>query len=64
MLDSDYSPRFAFSICRWYRWFAWRPVRTLDRGWRWLRVVHRRRVQTHAFLDGPVLTWDQYAVGR
>ena len=26
-----------------FRWFAWRPVRTQDRGWRWLRKVWRRR---------------------
>jgi hypothetical protein len=26
---------------RWFRWFAWHPVWTTDRGWRWLRVVWR-----------------------
>ena len=26
-----------------FRWFAYRPVFTNDRGWRWLRVVWRRR---------------------
>lgn len=26
----------------WFRWFAWHPVWTSDRGWRWLRVVWRR----------------------
>jgi hypothetical protein len=31
-----------------FRWFAWRPVRTDDRGWRWLRFVYRQRV----FCDG------------
>lgn len=27
-----------------FRWFAWRPVFTRDRGWRWLRMVNRHRV--------------------
>lgn len=26
-----------------FRWFAWHPVKTTDRGWRWLRLVYRRR---------------------
>ena len=25
-----------------FRWFAWRPVWTYDRGWVWLRPVWRR----------------------
>lgn len=27
-----------------FRWFAWHPVDTADRGWRWLRPVWRQRV--------------------
>lgn len=27
-----------------FRWFAWHPVDTGDRGWRWLRFVWRQRV--------------------
>lgn len=27
---------------QWFRWFAWRPVWTRDRGWQWLRMVWRR----------------------
>lgn len=27
---------------RWFRWFAWHPVWTTDRGWRWLCVAWRR----------------------
>jgi hypothetical protein len=27
-----------------HRWFAWHPVDTEDRGWRWLRFVTRKRV--------------------
>lgn len=26
-----------------FRWFAWHPTFTRDRGWRWLRLVRRRR---------------------
>lgn len=26
-----------------FRWFAWHPVWTTDRGYRWLRFVWRRR---------------------
>lgn len=38
MNDFDCGPEF--------RWFAWRPVNTVDRGWRWLRFVWRRRCYT------------------
>lgn len=34
----------------WQRWFAWRPIRTRQHGWRWLRNVERRQ------LTGPTLT--------
>lgn len=27
----------------WHRWFAWRPVRTEEHGWRWLRIVERAK---------------------
>lgn len=37
----------------WRRVFAWLPVRTFDGCWIWLRSVHRRRVQLHAYLVGP-----------
>lgn len=36
-----------------FNWFAWHPVNTDDRGWRWLRVVKKRR----EFLD------DDFIVG-
>lgn len=35
MEDDTYGPTF--------RWFAWRPVRTSDRGLRWLRLLWRRK---------------------
>ena len=27
----------------WHLWFAWHPIRTDLHGWRWLRIVERRR---------------------
>lgn len=41
----------------WFRWFAWHPVWTTDRGWRWLRVVWRRHVPPLA-VPGAVWTFD------
>lgn len=56
MPDHDpYAPMFADPVGPWHRWFAWRPVSTIDRGLVWLRFVWCRRVQSHAYLDGP--TW-------
>jgi len=45
-----------------HRWFAWRPVDTEDRGWRWLRLVWRRRVWFD--IDGlPASRCWAYSVG-
>lgn len=62
-MSDRYTPRFGFPIASWHRWFAWRPVNTLDRGWRWMRFVERRRIHMHGYLDdyGPDMWW-QYAV--
>lgn len=57
-----YAPSFGEPITPWFRWFAWRPVHTVDRGWRWLRPVWKRRVQKHSYLDGGVDFWFQFAV--
>lgn len=44
-----------------FRWFAWRPVWTDDRGWRWLRRVWRRRF--FLSLDGhPAMSWFVHSV--
>lgn len=44
-----------------FRWFAWRPVWTDDRGWRWLRMVWRRRF--FPSLDGqPAMSWFVHSV--
>ena len=38
-----------------FRWFAWHPVWTVDRGWRWLRNVNRRRC--HLDITGSPSFW-------
>lgn len=57
MSDPVPEPRFGFPIGPWFRWFAWHPTETMDRGWRWLCPVWRRRYQTHEYLDGPTRRW-------
>jgi hypothetical protein len=61
-MENDYKPWFGSPISPWFRWFAWRPVETVDRGWRWLVVVNRRRIQKNPYLDGGSDFWNQYAV--
>lgn len=61
MVTGDYLPRFGRPVAPWHPWFAWRPVETVDRGWRWLRIVNRRRIQKLYYLDGPIDFWWQYA---
>lgn len=34
---SDLDPTFT----SWKPWFAWRPVKTMDKKWTWLRSVYR-----------------------
>lgn len=57
-------PMFGNPIGPWFRWFAWRPVRTMDRGWRWLRPVWRRRYQSKSHLQGPMFQWFHHVVER
>lgn len=43
-----------------FRWFAWRPVVTDDRGLRWLRLVWRSRFYFPVglpYAPGPVWTY-------
>lgn len=61
-MNDIYRPTFGEPIADWHRWFAWRPVETVDRGWRWLRVVNRRRIHKHHFLLGGADFWFQHAV--
>ena len=57
-----YQPTFGFPVSDWFRYFAWRPVHTVDRGWRWLRPVWRRRIAKHDYLQGGADFWWQDAV--
>jgi hypothetical protein len=57
-----YAPRFGRPVADWHRWFAWRPVETVDRGRVWLRVVNRRRIHKLYFLVGGADWWFQHAV--
>ena len=61
-MSDPYRPSFGEPINDWHRWFAWRPVDTVDRGWRWLRSVNCRRIQKHNYLPGGPDSWFQYAV--
>ena len=60
--QSAWEPMFGRAHGDWYRWFAWRPVQTLDRGWVWLRPVWRRRIYKHSYLPGPSASWYQNLV--
>jgi len=61
-VSDRYKPRFGFPIADWYRWFAWRPVNTLDRGWVWLRTVNRRRCQVNPWVEVGTDFWFQHAI--
>ncbi|WGH21771.1 hypothetical protein SEA_INKED_89 [Arthrobacter phage Inked] len=59
---SAWEPMFGRAHGDWYRWFAWRPVSTLDRGWVWLRPVWRRRIYKKEYLPGPSYSYFQNLV--
>jgi hypothetical protein len=61
-MSDNFLPRFGRPITKWWNWFAWRPVNTVDRGWVWLRVVKRRRIAKLPFLDGGADLWFQHVV--
>lgn len=59
---SELQPAFGRPVGGWFRWFAWHPVKTVDRGWRWLRFVNRRRIHKYGYLPGGADFWFQNAV--
>lgn len=59
-----YEPSFGTPIGPWYRYFAWKPVHTADRGTVWGRKVWRRRVMKKTFLFGGPDFWFQHCVDR
>lgn len=62
MNADPYEPAFGFPTGPWFRGFAWWPVWTLDRGWRWLRPVWFRQCQSRNYLSGPTVWWFQATV--
>lgn len=62
MTEDQYAPAFGRAFTPWWRWFAWRPVETVDRGKVWLRLVWRRRIHKHQYLNGGRDFWFQHAV--
>ena len=60
-----YEPKFSFVVADWHRWFAWKPVYTVDRGMRWLIFVWKRpcQVRDHIYKDGGNIWW-QYVVKK
>jgi len=61
-MTEQYKPMFGEPVSDWYRWFAWRPVETVDRGWQWMRPVWKRRIYRHAYLFRGPEFWFQHAV--
>jgi hypothetical protein len=45
--------KYADPVANEFKWFAWYPVKTLDRGWRWMRFVYKRKYALHTYLYGP-----------
>jgi len=60
--DELYLPAFGYPVAPWHRWFAWRPVKTVDRGWVWGRMTWKRIIHKKASLPGPNYTYFQYAI--
>ena len=46
----------------WKPWFAWKPVRTWNYGWTWMRWVERRSCIIN-LTDGSDVFW-QYRYGE
>ncbi len=53
-------PEFGEPVTDWRPYFAWVPILTWDKGWRWLCWVERRLINPHHYLSGPLDDWFQY----
>lgn len=51
---------FGDSVGPWHIWFAWRPVKTIDGRWTWLRTIERQRYALKPHLPGPMTEWWGY----
>jgi hypothetical protein len=45
-------PNGTKQIREWEYVFSWKPIRTVDKGWVWLRPYWRRQIYTPATVDG------------
>lgn len=62
---NKYEPMFACPIAPWFEWFAWHPVYTIDRGYRWLRFVWKRPCQDYDHIPPYTSrTWWQHVVDK
>ena len=50
---SKISLTFSNPIAKEYKWFAWYPVSTADRGWRFLTFVYKRKYALKSIIDSP-----------
>lgn len=55
---------FADPVADEYRWFAWYPVSTTDRGLRWMQFVYKRKYCPHDYLPGALGTFFMYSVEK
>ena len=53
---------FCGPVAEPHDWFAWKPVKTWDGRWVWLRKVRRVLVQAHEYLPGPSRPFWSYAI--
>lgn len=59
-MSDPLEPLFGSPVADWHRWFAWRPVDTVDHGYVWLAHIWRRRIQRHQYLNGGPDFWFQH----
>lgn len=54
------------TMTAWERWFAWRPVRSEQGNWIWLRSTWRRRFYPPLWFcpPAPVDGWVEYSDSR
>lgn len=55
-------PAFGEYTGSWHKWFAWKPVKTYDQRFVWLRMVWRRGVYKHQYLHGGRDFWFWYSL--
>jgi hypothetical protein len=61
-MTDRYALAFGTPVTGWSHWFAWHPVYTADRGWRWFESINRRRIRKHDHVLGGSEEWYQHVV--